>query len=140
MIYVKDSYGTIFDVKVEEKRVKASYTTGDKQQDGTYKNSYWTAVFVGAALDKAKTLTDKDRIHVTKAKITNELYTPKDSDKKRTWLQLTVFDFEKHGDDKDGSDDKPADEKPKRTKGKGKAKTKTEEVVEEVIDDDDLPF
>jgi hypothetical protein len=138
MIYVKDSYGSVYDVKVEEKRVKANYGTGDKQQDGTYKNSYWNVVFIGGAFEKAKTLTDKDRIHITKAKLTNELYTPKDSDKKRTWLQLTVFEFEKHGDDK--SDDKPAEEKPKRTKGKAKAKTKAEEVVEEVIDDDDLPF
>lgn len=138
MIYVKDSYGSVYDVKVEDKRVKANYTTGDKQQDGIYKNSYWNVVFIGGALEKAKTLTDKDRIHITKAKLTNELYTPKDSDKKCTWLQLTVFEFEKHDDDK--SDNESADNKPKRTKGKAKAKTKTEEVVEEVIDDDELPF
>ena len=129
--------GSVFNVEVEEKRVKANYGTGDKQQDGTYRNSYWNTVFIGAAFDKAKTLKDKDRIHITKAKLTNEAYTPKDSDKKRMWLQLTVFEFEKHGDN--SSDDKPVDDKPKRTKGKAKTK-KTEEVVEEVVDDDDLPF
>ena len=140
MFYIDNSYGSVFRIEIEDKRVKADYGTGDKQQDGTYKNSYWKAVFIGAAFDKAKTLKDRDRIHITKAKLTNELYTPKNSDQKRTWLQLTVFDFEKHGDNSSSKEEVPETAKPKKSKGKAKAKAKAEEITEEVLDDDELPF
>ena len=142
MIFINDSRGTIFDVKVEDKRVKANFTTGDKQQDGSYKNSYWNAVFIGHAFEKAKSLKDKDRITITKGKISNELYTPKNSDEKRTWLQITVFDYEIN-DGNTSSNSAPVEDKPKRTKCKGKAKTNVEEVAEEVnevLGDDELPF
>lgn len=132
MFYCTNAYGTIFNVEVFDKRVKARLSTSEKKQDGSYENSYWNVVFIGNAYDAAKSLTDRDRIHITKCKITNETYKNKDGDK-RSWLQVTVYEFEKLVYDDNTTNE--VEDKPKKTK----SKTKKEEPVEE-ISDDDLPF
>lgn len=139
MFYCTNTYGTVFDVEVLEKRVKARLSTSQKDQDGNYVNSYWNAVFLGGAYDLAKTLGDKDRIHINKCKVTNEPYTNKDGEK-RSWLQVTIFDFEKmEHSSSGGSEEKKS--APKKGKGTKKTKDKpTEEKVTEQIDDDELPF
>lgn len=135
MFYCTNSYGTVFSVEVLEKRVNARLSTSDKDQNGEYKNSYWNAVFVGGAFEKAKTLTDKDRIHINKCKITNETYKNKDGEN-RSWLKVTIFDFEKLGDSGNAA---PVEKESKPKKPKT-SKTKS---IQEIMDDDSddgLPF
>lgn len=138
MFYCSNAYGSVFNVEVEEKRVKGRLSTSEKNKDGDYINSFWNVVFIGGAYELAKSLTDKDRIHINKCKITNEPYTTKDGDKS-SWLQVTVFDFEKL---EHNSSDKTDDSKsaPKKGKGTKKSKTKPAEEKAEELADDELPF
>ena len=69
MIFITESYGTVFEPKVEEKVVRARYSTSEKNQNGDYINSSWNIVFLGGALEKAKQLKDRQRIHINKAKL-----------------------------------------------------------------------
>lgn len=138
MFYCSNAYGTVFKVEIADKRVKARISTSEKNKDGEYINSYWNAAFVGNAYDLAKSLTDKDRIHINKCKITNEDYTTKDGEK-RSWLQVTIFDFEKLEHDSPSADDiKDVIKKSKSTK-KSTKKSAIEQAAEE-LSDDDLPF
>lgn len=143
MFYCSNAYGSVFNIEVEDKRVKGRLCTSDKNKDGDYISSFWNVVFVGGAYDLAKSLTDKCRVHINSCKISNEAYTTKDG-KKSAWLQVTVFDFEKleHDADKYSSNNTSNDEKstPKKGKGTKKAKAKPiEEKVEELAEDE-LPF
>lgn len=138
MFYCSNVYSTVFKVEVADKRVKARISTSEKNKDGEYINSYWNAVFVGNAYDLAKSLTDKDRIHINKCKITNEDYTTKNGEK-HSWLQVTIFDFEKLEHNSPSADDnKDATKKSKSTK-KSTKKSAIEQAAEE-LSDDDLPF
>ena len=38
MIFITESYGTVFEPKVEEKVVRARYSTSEKNQNGDYIN------------------------------------------------------------------------------------------------------
>lgn len=138
MFYCENSYGSIFNVEVEEKRVKGRLSTSEKNKNGDFINSYWNVVFVGNAYESAKSLTDKDRIHINKCKITNEPYTTKAGDKS-TWLQVTVFDFEKLEHNSSGGSDE-SKSTPKKGKGTKKPKTKPAEEKVEELADDELPF
>lgn len=129
MIFITESYGTVFEPKVEEKVVKARYSTSEKDQNGDYINSSWNIIFLGGALEKAKQLKDRQRIHINKAKLTNRSYKDKEGNSK-WWMQITVFDFDvlEHGKkNNNDSVDKPAN--------KSKQADKPQE-----IDEDDLPF
>ena len=98
MIFITESYGTVFEPKVEEKVVRARYSTSEKNQNGDYINSSWNIVFLGGALEKAKQLKDRQRIHINKAKLTNRSYKDKEGNSK-WWMQITAFDFDilEHG-------------------------------------------
>ena len=144
MFYCSNAYGTVFKVEVTDKRVKARISTSEKNKDGEYINSYWNAAFVGNAYDLAKSLTDKDRIHINKCKITNEDYTTKDGEK-RSWLQVTIFDFEKleHNSEKSNSDSSDDDGKKDTSKKSKNTKKSTKKTIEEKVaelEDDELPF
>jgi len=90
MIWLKDIKGTVFRVEPQDKVVKASLSTSEKKQDNTFENSSWFVAFVGNCKDKASKLTDKDRITVTKAKMTN-VY---NKEHKKAYLNFTVFAFD----------------------------------------------
>lgn len=137
MFYCSNAYGTVFKVEVDERKVKARLSTSDKNKDGDYINSFWNAVFVGGAYDLAKSLSDKDRIHINKCKISNEDYTTKDGDK-RSWLQVTIFDFEKLEHSSSNGDDKAETTKKSKSTKKSTKKTIEEKVAE--LEDDELPF
>lgn len=138
MFYCSNAYGTVFKVEVTDKRVTARISTSEKNKDGEYINSYWNAAFVGNAYDLAKSLTDKDRIHINKCKITNEDYTTKDGEK-RSWLQVTIFDFEKLEHNSPSVDNNNDTTKKSKSAKKSTKKSAIEQAAEE-LSDDDLPF
>jgi hypothetical protein len=90
MIWLKDIKGTVFRVEPQDKVVKASLSTSEKKQDNTFENSSWFVAFVGKCKDKAAKLTDKDKITVTSAKMTN-VY---NKEHKKAYLNFTVFAFD----------------------------------------------
>ena len=93
MIWLENVRGNVFKVEVQEKVVKASLSTSEKKQDGTYENSSWFVAFVGNCKDKASSLQDKDRITISKAKVSN-VY---NKEHKKSYLNFTIFDFEVEG-------------------------------------------
>jgi transposase len=99
MIWLNDIKGTVFKVEAQDKVVKATLSTSEKKQDNTYENSSWFVAFVGNCKDKASKLQDKDRITVTKAKITN-VY---NKEHKKSYLNFTVFAFDCERLDKEPS-------------------------------------
>ena len=111
MILINKAFLKIWKVETKEKYVVANTSSGDKQQDGTYKNSNWSVRFVGKCFESAKGLEEGDSIIVKSAKIENIW----DKQKERNWLNLIVFDFEEQGAKEDsgfypvddGEDDLP---------------------------------
>ena len=90
MLWLNDIKGTVFKVEVGEKLVKGTLSTSEKKQDGTYENSSWFVAFVGNCKEKAAKLQEKDRITVTKGKLTN-VY---NKEQKKSYLNFTIFAFE----------------------------------------------
>ena len=90
MLWLNDIKGTMFKVEVGDKVVKATLSTSEKKQDGTYENSSWFVAFVGNCKEKAARLQEKDRITVTKGKLTN-VY---NKEQKKSYLNFTIFAFE----------------------------------------------
>lgn len=101
MIWVNEPIKFVKVMKVEDKGkyVKATLSTSEKKQDGTYEYSNWFSTFVGNSVDKAKKLNEGDKITVTKAKLTN-VY---NKEKKQSYTNMTVFAFE--GGEKKADDD-----------------------------------
>lgn len=81
-----------------------SISTGDKQQDGTYRNSNWNMRLTGKVKDIK--LDEGDRIEIKGGKLENVW----DSEKKRNWLNLYVWDLEKQGEDEGGFYPVPEDD------------------------------
>jgi len=106
MIWLNDIKGSVFRVEKLDKVVKASLSTSEKKQDGTYENSSWFVAFVGNCKEKASRLEDKDRITVTKAKMTN-VY---NKEHKKAYLNFTVFAFDCERLDAEVADDNDFDE------------------------------
>ena len=71
----------------KEKYTDLSISTGDKQEDGSYKNSKWPARLVGKANVE---VAEGDSIVITKAKIENVW----DKDNNREWLRVVAFELE----------------------------------------------
>lgn len=78
-------------MKVEDKGnyVKATLSTSEKKQDGTYEYSNWFASFVGNCKEQAKSLQEKDTITIVKGKLTN-VY---NKETKKSYTNMTVFEF-----------------------------------------------
>lgn len=99
---VKETYGSVFEVKVHEKFTSANLTTGRKTKEineetgkNVYSNSYWNASFVGTAFEKSKQLKDHDRIKIISGMMSHEASNKLDENgKKKYYYNLTVFDFE----------------------------------------------
>lgn len=90
MIFIKQDsfYGKVFSVDDKGIYKKIVLGTGDKQQDGTWKNSSWNCRLVGKAKDIQ--VSKDDRIKVTSAKIEN-VYDKKNN---KSWLNVIIFNFE----------------------------------------------
>ena len=97
-------YARVWKVWKKEKYTDLSISTGDKQEDGTYKNSKWPARLVGKAnIDVA----EGDSIVITKAKIENVW----DKERNKEWLRVIAFELENEDDGfypvDDGEEDIP---------------------------------
>ena len=111
MILINKAYAKVWKVDVKEKYTALQISTGDKQADGTYKNSNWNARLVGKAKDIP--VSEGDRIEIKSAKIEN-IY---DKANNKNWLNVIIFDFENQDsfncpslDDVDGDGFKPVSE------------------------------
>lgn len=119
MIYIKDAkiYAKVWEVNAQEKVTTLKVSTSDKDKDGKKTYSSWYPVAFGQT---AKRLIDEvksgDTIIIKTAKLKNELYTPKDSDKKKARFEFIIFDFEALNDeqtsaeDHDNTSSEPADD------------------------------
>ena len=132
MINFNNSYGSVFKVEDKGNYVKADFSTSRKDQNGEYVNSYWKAIFLGNAKEAAKSLTDRDRIHVTSGGVANEPYTTANGER-RSFPSVKIFEFEKLG----SNNGVTKDEK-KPTKKTTKKSTKKADL--DIDDDDGVPF
>lgn len=64
--------------------------TGENNGKPIYENDYWAASFCGKCLEKAKELSDKDRIVITEMNIRN-VYSQRNH---KNYPQITVYDFD----------------------------------------------
>lgn len=87
MILINKAYAKVWKVERKENYIALNISTGDKQQDGTYKNSSWNARLVGKAKDIQ--VNEGDRIEIKSAKIEN-IY---DKETNKNWLNIIIFDF-----------------------------------------------
>ena len=91
MIIISDKpskiYARVWKVWKKEKYTDLSVSTGDKQEDGSYKNSKWPARLVGKANIE---VSEGDSIVITKAKIEN-VY---DKERNKEWLRIIAFELE----------------------------------------------
>ena len=108
MILINKAYAKVWKVDVKENYTALSISTGDKQTDGSYKNSSWNARLVGKTKDIP--VSEGNRIEIKSAKIEN-IY---NKETKKTWLNIIIFDFENQDsfncpglDDVDGDGFKP---------------------------------
>lgn len=103
MIWLNDlKYVKVSRIEDKGNYVKATLSTSEKKQDGSYEWSNWNAAFLGKSLDKAKQLKDGDKITVVKGKLTN-VY---NKETKKSYTNMTVFEFSRV----ETYDEKPSDD------------------------------
>jgi len=97
MLNVTDTQGTIFDVRINEAtdknkaNVVAHFSTGKRNQNGSYDNMSWNVKFVGDTVEAARALRANGRIKVMKGILENRY----DKTTGKTFLRLNVLDFER---------------------------------------------
>ena len=93
----RDVYMTVWSITEKDGKVSGRVSTSRKnKKNDTYVNSNWNVRFVGNALEKAKTLSEKSKIKVKAGDSTIEnIYSAPQGDKPATnYLTVTIFDFE----------------------------------------------
>ncbi len=93
MIYFTNCYAKIWKIAPAEKYVDVRISTSEKDKDGKYVNSNWFARCLGKAAEQISKFKEGDRIKINKGKVSNELYTDKNGDKKSA-LRVVIFDLE----------------------------------------------
>lgn len=106
MLNITKSYATVWQVTVDERRVRARVSSSRKIKDKNggadrYVNSSWLATFVGEAVELAKNLKERDRIIINNATISCEIQVDKlgnkildENGKTKYYTNLTIFSFE----------------------------------------------
>jgi len=87
----KGTYAKVWAVDRKEKYTEIRFSTSEKMEDGTYRNSTWNGRLVGHAFNGLAKLEPEQRILIKSAKFTNELYTTKDG-QKSSYLRVIIFD------------------------------------------------
>lgn len=91
MLNITKSYVTIWQPEDKRNYVQARLSSSRKdKRNNTWVNSNWFARFVGDCARRAADLEERDKIIITNGTVEN-VY---DKEKNRTWLNVTVFDFE----------------------------------------------
>lgn len=139
MINFNNTYASTFSVEDKGTYVKARLSTSRKDQNGNYVNSYWNAMFFGKCKEEAKSLTDKSRIHITSAGVSNEPYTDAEGEKK-SYCSVKIFDFELLGSNTSSDETAKKKSSSKTTKKPTKKSAKKPETDDFDIDDDGVPF
>lgn len=93
MIFFRDCYAKVWDVQVNEKYVDLRISTSEKDKNEQYVNSNWFARCIGQAYEPSTHLNKGDRIKITKGKVTNELHTNNQGEKK-SYLRVVVLGLE----------------------------------------------
>jgi hypothetical protein len=109
----RDTYMTVWSIAEKDGKISGRVSTSRKnKQNDTYVNSNWNVRFVGNALEKAKTLTEKSRIKVKAGDSTIEnVYLAPQGDKPATsYLSVTIFDFEDASENKSDNSGKVTDD------------------------------
>lgn len=98
MIFIKDKiFMKVWKITKSEKYLDLQGTTGEKNQDGTWANSYWHPRVIGKAFNALNgKLNEGDTIVITQCKISNESYTDKEGNKKN-FFRMLVLDAEVKG-------------------------------------------
>jgi single-stranded DNA-binding protein len=119
MIYIKDAkiYAKVWEVNAQEKVTTLKVSTSDKDKDGNKTYSSWYPVAFGQTAKRlAEEVRSGDTIIIKTAKLKNELYMPKDGDKKKTRFEFVIFDYEALNNDQPSAkndskaNDEPADD------------------------------
>lgn len=93
----RDNYLTIWKITEKDGRYTGSASSSRKNKTtNEYVNSWWNVKFVGSALEKAKSLKERDRIivHAGDLSIENTSYKKEGQEKPQSFLAVTIFDFE----------------------------------------------
>jgi len=95
MFFYKNDKGTYAKVwEISERKDKYTdfrFSTSEKLEDGTYKNSNWNGRLVGHAFNAIPKLEPGQRIIIKSAKITNEAYKNQDG-QNRSYLRVVIFE------------------------------------------------
>lgn len=89
MIWLNDLKVRVSKLEDKGSYVKATLSTSEKKQDGTYEYSNWFANLVGGCVNMAKDLKEGDKITITKGKVSNVW----NKEKKTAYVNMTVFGF-----------------------------------------------
>ena len=88
MILFNKAFFKVWKAEDKGKYTLCSVSTGDKQQDGTYKNSNWNLKLIG---DKGeRDVLEGDTIVAIKGKVENVW----DKKNEKNWLNVIVFQWE----------------------------------------------
>ena len=107
MIYIKDAkiYAKVWEVNAQEKLTTLKVSTSDKDKDGNKTYSSWYPVAFGQTAKRlAEEIKSGDTIIIKTAKLKNELYQPKDSEKKKTRFEFVIFDYESLNSEQQNAD------------------------------------
>ncbi|MCR5225547.1 MAG: hypothetical protein K6C34_05685 [Alphaproteobacteria bacterium] len=98
MIFLNDQklLATAWKVDKHDKYLELQISTSEKNQDGSYTNSYWYPRAIGHAFNTLKDVEKGTRITITKAKLTNTVFTDKDG-KKRTGFKFLILEADISG-------------------------------------------
>ena len=92
MAFANNSFATVWKVEAGKGNfVKVQLSTSRKNKDGKYDTDFsGIATFIGEAKKKAESLKERDRIKLLTVSVTNQY----DKEKKTTYVNYNVFDFE----------------------------------------------
>ncbi len=93
MIYFTNCYAKIWKITPADKYADVRISTSEKDKDGNYVNSNWFARCLGKAAKQILEIKEGERIKINKGKVSNELYTDKNGEKKSA-LRVIIFDLE----------------------------------------------
>lgn len=104
-----------------KKYLELEISTSEKQEDGTFKSSSWYPRVVGHAYNSLKNLKEKDRIVITKAKLSNEYYKKEGEETGKSYLKVTIFEakiYDGNTPTKNSQSTQPAPQEPASTDNK----------------------
>lgn len=119
-------YAKVWDIRPKEKYSDVRITVSRKQKDDTYKQEFGGFVrFIGSAHEKIKNMTVPKKGLSIKV-LGTDCQNPRDEAKNITYYNFAVLDFEDASGGYSAKKATPA--------------TKVENVADDDIDDNDLPF